>query len=77
MKVEDILSCQPDVYSGAVVFTGSRVPVDTFFANISIEEFLENYPTIEREQAEAVLRAALMELKSHFPKSLWGKHDEA
>lgn len=58
MKVSDVLSADRDVVSGAIVFRGSRVPLDAFFENISIEEFLENYPTIEREQAEAVLMLA-------------------
>jgi uncharacterized protein (DUF433 family) len=67
MRVQDFLSCDPEVMSGAVVLKGSRVPVDTLFANISIEEFIENFPTIERSQAEAVLSLAVDELKKHFP----------
>lgn len=76
MEIKDILSCESDVVSGSVVFKGSRVPVDTLFANLSIEEFLENFPTIERKQVEDVLLLALQELKAHFPRNLWGKHDE-
>ena len=68
MHIEDVLSCNPDVVSGAVMFKGSRVPVEAFFVNISIEEFLDNYPTISREQAEAVLKIALESLESHFPE---------
>lgn len=67
MRVQDLLSCDPEVVSGAVVLKGSRVPVDTLFANISIEDFIENFPTIERSQAEAVLSLAVSELKKHFP----------
>jgi uncharacterized protein (DUF433 family) len=67
MLVRDCLSCSPDVMSGAVVFKGSRVPVDTLFDYISIEEFLNQFPTISRGEAEAVLTVALEQLKSEFP----------
>lgn len=67
MRAQDLLSCDPEVMSGAVVLKGSRVPVDTLFANISIKEFVEDFPTIERSQAEAVLSLALDELKRYFP----------
>ncbi len=64
MKISDVLSSDPDVVSGAIVFRGSRVPLDAFFENVSIGEFLENYPTIERQQAEAVLMLARRSLKA-------------
>ena len=67
MKITDVLSSDPEIVSGAVVLKGSRVPVDALFANISIEAFLENFPTIERSQAEALLSLAVNELKKHFP----------
>ncbi|MFI0845040.1 DUF433 domain-containing protein [Mesorhizobium sp. IMUNJ 23232] len=67
MSVHDVLSCRLDTMSGAVVIKRSRVPVDTLFAYLSIEEFLEQFPTITRSEAEAVLAAALNELKNHFP----------
>jgi len=67
MEIADVLSSDPEIVSGAVVLKGSRVPVDALFANISIEDFIENFPTIERSQAEAVLALAVNELKKHFP----------
>jgi uncharacterized protein (DUF433 family) len=67
MEVTDVLSCRLDTVSGAVVIKDSRVPVDTLFSYISIEDFLENFPTISRAEAEAVLNVALEELKKHFP----------
>lgn len=67
MRVYDLLSCSPDVMSGAVVLKGSRVPLDTLFAYVTIDDFVENFPTIERSQAEAVLSLAVDELKKHFP----------
>lgn len=67
MEVSDVLSCRCDVVSGAVVIKGSRVPVDTLFDYLSIEDFLQNFPTIERREAEAILSVALGLLKAHFP----------
>jgi uncharacterized protein (DUF433 family) len=59
MRAEDVFSRNPDVMSGAVVFKGTRVPAEALFENLadgmSIDEFLENYPTVERGQVEAAL----------------------
>ncbi len=48
-----------EIMSGAPVFTGSRVPVSALLENleagISLDEFLENFPTVSREQAVRVL----------------------
>jgi uncharacterized protein (DUF433 family) len=45
--------------SGALVFAGTRVPVDILIdylkAGETIERFLEGYPTVKREQVEAFL----------------------
>lgn len=44
---------------GAWVFKGTRVPVETLFENLqdraSVEEFLNWFPGVTREQVEAVL----------------------
>ncbi len=73
MKLTDVLSSDPDIVSGAVVFKGTRVPVSAFFENLaggmSVEEFLENFPTVEREQAEELLRIVEEDVKRHFPKA--------
>ena len=49
----------PEVVSGAPVFRGTRVPVDALLSNLeaglSLDEFLENFPTVSREQALQVL----------------------
>lgn len=62
MHVRDVLNSDPEIVSGAVVFRGTRVPVDAFFKNLagglSIEEFLEDFPTVERSQVEDVLQLA-------------------
>jgi len=70
MDVDDVLSSDPDIVSGAVVFKGTRVPVDALFENLadgmSLKRFLDNFPTVERSQAEAVLLLANERLKRLF-----------
>jgi uncharacterized protein (DUF433 family) len=59
----------PDILEGTLVFTGTRVPVRTVFDYLadgcSLDEFWENFPTIIRADAIAVLEAggdSLLEL---------------
>ena len=58
----------PEKASGAGVFRGTRVPVSALFENLrdgaTIDQFLEWFPGVERQQLLAVLdheREALME----------------
>lgn len=47
------------ILSGAPVFAGTRVPVDALITNLeaglTLDEFLENFPTVTRDQAVQVL----------------------
>jgi uncharacterized protein (DUF433 family) len=62
VSVEDIISSDPEVQGGAVVFAGTRVPlknlIDYLEAGDSLEEFLEDFPSVTREQAIAALELA-------------------
>ena len=53
------ITVDPEILSGTPVFRGTRVPVDALLSNLeaglSIDEFLENFPTVSREQALEVL----------------------
>ena len=53
------ITIDSDVLSGTPVFRGTRVPVDALLSNIeaglTVDEFLENFPTVTREQALQVL----------------------
>jgi uncharacterized protein (DUF433 family) len=57
LKVSDIFSQNAEVMSGALVFKGTRIPVHTFFEHLdrtgTIEQFLEWYDGVTREQLEA------------------------
>ena len=50
----------PDILGGTPVFRGTRVPVDALLNNleagVSIDDFLENFPTVTREQVLQVLK---------------------
>lgn len=62
-----LITVDPEVHSGTPVFTGTRVPVKTLFDHLeagdSLEVFLDDFPSVSRELAVAVLeeaRAALI-----------------
>ena len=56
------ISRDPDIMGGAAVFAGTRVPVQTLFdyleAGESIDDFLEGFPTVSRQQIIAFLEEA-------------------
>lgn len=58
-----IITRNPNIVSGAIVFTGTRVPVqiliDYLKAGETLDRFLNGFPTVKREQAEAFLEEAL------------------
>ncbi|MEK6786663.1 MAG: DUF433 domain-containing protein [Nitrospirota bacterium] len=55
-----VISSSPDVLGGTPVFTGTRVPVqmliDYLEGGETIDDFLEGFPTVTREQALSYLR---------------------
>ncbi|MGI8895926.1 MAG: DUF433 domain-containing protein [Casimicrobiaceae bacterium] len=63
MDVEGIVTRDPGVVSGALVFSGTRVPVqiliDYLKAGETLNRFLDGFPTVTREQAEAFLEQAM------------------
>jgi uncharacterized protein (DUF433 family) len=60
--IKSIVCRDPEVMGGAPVFCGTRVPVQTLIeyleAGDSIDEFLEGFPTVRREQVIAFLGAS-------------------
>jgi len=64
-----VVHSDPDILGGTPVFVGTRVPVRTLLdyleAGDSINEFLEDFPTVTREQAVATLRLATQMLVAH------------
>ena len=62
MTIEQIISCDRDVQGGTVVFAATRVPLRNLFdylkAGDSLGEFLDDFPSVTREQAIAALELA-------------------
>jgi len=65
------LSRDPEVMRGALCFKGTRVMVQSLFdyleGSSSLEEFLEDFPSVSREAAIAVLEVAKERLFAHAP----------
>jgi uncharacterized protein (DUF433 family) len=63
-----IISASPEIMGGTPVFTGTRVPVQTLLdylkAGESIDDFLDGFPTVSREQVIALLEEAGKQLIS-------------
>lgn len=61
-----VVERQPGKVSGAWLFKGTRVPVKALFENLEagarLDEFLEWFPGVSREQVEAVLQHAELSL---------------
>ncbi len=57
---QSVISRSPDIMSGAPVFAGTRVPVQSLLDYLAgghpLEEFLEDFPTVRREQALELLQ---------------------
>lgn len=59
-NLETLLSSNLDVMGGRTVFRGTRVPIETVFVNLnaglSLDEILDEFPTLNREDVLAVLK---------------------
>lgn len=73
MVKNQLIQRDPEIMSGTPVFRGTRVPVQTFIdylsAGDSLEDFLDDFPTVSRERAIAVLNVALESLLSQTNES--------
>jgi uncharacterized protein (DUF433 family) len=61
-KRKPVIQRSPEILSGTPVFAGTRVPVKTLIdyleAGDRLEDFLQDFPTVTREQAVAALEIA-------------------
>jgi uncharacterized protein (DUF433 family) len=59
---KSVISCDPDVMGGTAVFSGTRVPVQTLLDHLeageSIDDFLEGFPSVSRQQVISFLEQA-------------------
>ena len=66
---EKLVDRNPDILGGTPVFAGTRVPVRILMEHLEagdrLDEFLEDYPTVSRSQAIALLERATTMLVSN------------
>ena len=64
-----VIERSADVMNGLPVFAGTRVPVQTLIdyleAGDRVDDFLDDFPTVSREQALAALELAKRALLAH------------
>ena len=62
VTIGEVIHRDPEIMSGELVFVGTRVPVYTLFdfleAGDSLDQFLDEFPSVTREQAIAALKIA-------------------
>ena len=62
MDIRSLITIDKEIMGGQPVFTGTRVPVESLFDHleegVSIDEFLEDFPSVSRQQAIDLLEAA-------------------
>ncbi|HZM04038.1 MAG TPA: DUF433 domain-containing protein [Candidatus Saccharimonadales bacterium] len=62
VELSDYIIADPEIMGGEPVFRGSRVPVASLFEHLEsdcpLDEFLENFPSVSRDTALAVIMAA-------------------
>jgi uncharacterized protein (DUF433 family) len=60
--LDSVVQSDPEILGGTPVFRGSRVPVknllDYLAAGDTVDQFLDDFPTVSREQAVAALELA-------------------
>jgi uncharacterized protein (DUF433 family) len=59
MRQDEIIHADPEVLGGTPVFRGTRVPVRSLFDHLeagdSIDDFLDGFPSVRRDQVIALL----------------------
>lgn len=62
MRRQDVICTDPEILGGTAVFVGTRVPVQSLMDHLrggdTLDAFLEDFPSVAREQAEAALDLA-------------------
>ena len=62
MELKELITIDSEILGGQTVFKGTRVPIETLFdfleARYSLDVFLDEFPTVTKEQAAALLNWA-------------------
>jgi len=68
---QSVVTSSPEILSGAPVFAGTRVPVqaliDCLEGGGTIDDFLEGFPTVKREQVVTFLEEAAARMAFKTP----------
>ena len=59
LSAREVIATDPEILGGTSVFRGTRVAIQTLFDHLetsSLDDFLEGFPGVSREQAEAVMK---------------------
>ncbi len=71
MQKQPVIHSDPDILGGTPVFVGTRVPlrnlIDYLERGHNLDEFLDAFPSLSRDQAVAALEAAHEVLSTHAP----------
>ena len=63
------VTVDPDIQGGLPCFAGTRVPVVSLFDHLkrgyTVEQFLDDFPTVSRHQVDAVLEMAKADVPNH------------
>ena len=73
ISLANVTHRHPEILSGTPVFIGTRVPVRSLFDYLeggdTLEEFLQQFPSVKREQTIAVLDAAFERITADAPSA--------
>jgi uncharacterized protein (DUF433 family) len=76
-RTTSVISVDPEVMHGKPVFEGTHVPIAAFYVNlkggVTIEEFLNLFPSVQREHINRLFEEQLAELASGQVFSLEGR----
>ena len=65
---QSLITKNENILGGIPVFTGTRVPVKTLFdylkSNHPLDDFLDDFPTVERGQAQQVLEVVQQQIQN-------------
>jgi uncharacterized protein (DUF433 family) len=59
-----VINIDPEILDGTPVFDGTRVPIESLFdhldAGVTLDKFLDDFPTVRRDQAIALADCSLI-----------------
>ncbi|MBV9108084.1 MAG: DUF433 domain-containing protein [Gemmatimonadetes bacterium] len=70
VKISNVVTIDPEIMGGTPVFTGTRVPVGSLMRHLragdTVEDFLDGFPTVRRERANAFLEMVLHPVQANM-----------